>query len=113
MITEKTIHIPVWDFRVEICVFDTIEEAQKKYPEFMTDSLLACTVEYLHNPKCKLIIPSYNYSDVVHELEHVKNLVWKYKGYKPQEDNDEPDAYLMGWLFEQVDKIIRKHLASK
>ena len=54
-----------------------------------------------------------NYSLVVHELEHVKNLIWKSKGYKPQADNDEPDAYLIGWLFEQVDKVIKKHLSTK
>ncbi|MDE5976933.1 MAG: hypothetical protein K2G70_00490 [Turicibacter sp.] len=113
MITEKNIQIPIWDFKVEVCIFDSLEEAQSKYPKFMTDGLLACTVEYLDCSKCKLIIPSNRYSDVVHELEHVKNLVWKAKGYKPHEDNDEPDAYLIGWLFEQVDKLIRKHLATQ
>ncbi len=112
MITEKSFYIPIWDFKVEVAVFDDIREAEKKFPDIMTDGLLACTIEYRDCAKCKLIIPSNRYSDVVHELEHVKNLVWKEKGYKSQVDNDEPDAYLMGWLFEQVDKIIKKHLAS-
>lgn len=112
MLTEKNIHIPIYDFKVEICVFSDIKEAKEKYPEYMEDELLACTLEYIGCSKCKLIIPCNDYPSVVHELEHVKNLVWKAKGYIPQNNNDEPDAYLIGWLFAQVDKVIKKHLAS-
>lgn len=112
MLTEKNIHIPIYDFKVEICVFSDIKEAKEKYPEYMEDGILACTLEYRGCSKCKLIIPCNDYSSVVHELEHVKNLVWKTKGYTPQNNNDEPDAYLIGWLFGQVDKVIKKHLAS-
>lgn len=112
MLTEKNIHIPIYDFKVEICVFSDIKEAKEKYPEHMEDGVLACTLEYIGCSKCKLIIPCNDYPSVVHELEHVKNLVWKTKGYTPQNNNDEPDAYLIGWLFGQVDKVIKKHLAS-
>lgn len=112
MLTEKNIHIPIYDFKVEICVFSDIKEAKEKYPEYMEDGILACTLEYIGCSKCKLIIPCNDYPSVVHELEHVKNLVWKVKGYTPQNNNDEPDAYLIGWLFGQVDKVIKKHLAS-
>lgn len=111
MLTEKNIHIPIYDFKVEICVFSDIKEAKEKYP-VIEDGFLACTLEYRGCSKCKLIIPCNDYPSVVHELEHVKNLVWKAKGYTPQNNNDEPDAYLIGWLFEQVDKVIKKHLAS-
>lgn len=113
MLTEKNIQIPIYDFKVEVCVFSDVKEAREKYSEYMEDGFLACTLEHRGCSKCKLIIPCNDYPSVVHELEHVKNLVWKAKGYKPQEDNDEPDAYLMGWLFEQVDKIIKKHLATQ
>lgn len=113
MLTERNIQVPIWDFKVEVCVFDDLEEVKEKYPKYIESNFLACTLESIGCCKCKLIIPSNDYSSVVHELEHVKNLIWKAKGYKPQEDNDEPDAYLIGWLFNQVDKIIRKHLATK
>lgn len=112
MLTEKNIHIPIYDFKVEICVFSDIKEAKEKYPEYIEDEISACTLEYRGCSKCKLIIPCNDYPSVVHELEHVKNLVWKTKGYTPQNNNDEPDAYLIGWLFGQVDKVIKKHLAS-
>ena len=113
MITEKSFIVPIYDFKVEVAVFDNLKEAQSKFPDFMTECTKACTVEYIHASKVKLIVPSYKYAIMVHELEHVKNLIWKAKGYKPQEDNDEVDAYLLEYLYDKVDKIIRKHLASQ
>lgn len=112
MITEKNFIVPIYGFKVEVAVFDKLEEAQKKFPDFMTEGTNACTVEYLHDGKCKLIVPSYKYAIVVHELEHAKNLIWKSKGHRTQEDNDEVDAYLLEYLYDRVDKIIRKHLAT-
>lgn len=112
MITEKSFIVPIYDFKVEVTVFDNLSEIKEKYPEFMTPGTKACTVEYFSCSKVKLIVPSYNYASMVHELEHAKNLIWKAKGYKPQEDNDEPDAYLIEYLYDKVDKIIRRHIAT-
>ena len=113
MITEKSFIVPIYDFKVEVSVFDNLSEAIDKYPEFMTTGTKACTIEYFDSSKVKLIVPSYKYPSVVHELEHAKNLIWKAKGYKPQEDNDETDAYLIEYLYDRVDRIIRKHLATQ
>lgn len=113
MITEKSFIVPIYDFKVEVSVFDDLKEVQEKYPEYVNRGICACTLEWEGCSKAKLIIPSYKYSLVVHELEHVKNLIWKAKGYKPQENNDEVDAYLLEYLYDKVDKIIRNHLASK
>ena len=113
MITEKSFIVPIYDFKIEVVVFDNISEARNKYPEFMTTGTKACTIEYFDNSRVKIIVPSYKYSSVVHELEHAKNLIWKVKGYKPQEDNDEPDAYLIEYLYDKVDKIIKNHLATQ
>lgn len=109
MITEKSIMIPIYDFKVYICIFDKLEEVRKEYPRYFNDGCKACTLEWEGCSKAKLIIPSNNLSDVVHELEHLKNLVWKAKGYSPTNNNDEPDAYLMGWLFSKVEKFIKEH----
>lgn len=113
MITEKSFIVPIYDFKVEIAVFDNLKEAQEKFPGFITEGTKACTLEYTNASKCKLIVPSYKYASMVHELEHAKNLIWKAKGHKSQEDNDEVDAYLLEYLYDRVDKIIRKHLATQ
>ena len=33
MITEKSFLVPIYDFKVEVIVFDNLDEVQKKYPE--------------------------------------------------------------------------------
>lgn len=113
MITERKFKVPIYEFTVRVTIFDDIEEARSKYPRFMTGQVLGCTVEYSDGSQCHLILPSDNLSTVVHELEHAKNLIWKAREIKCIPDNDEPDAYMMGYLFEQVEKILRKHLASR
>lgn len=113
MLTKKNINIPIWDFKVEVTVFDEITELLPAYSRFITEGMLACTLEYNGCSKCELLIPYDDYPSVVHELEHVKSLVFKAKGYKTQNDNDEPDAYLIGWLFSKVDNIIKQHIAKK
>lgn len=112
MITEGKFRVPIYEFIVKVTIFDNLEEAREKYPKFMTGDLIGCTVEYFDS-KCHLIVPSDKLSTIVHELEHTKNIIWKVKGVTCILDNDEPDAYLMGYLFEQVEKILRKHLASR
>lgn len=113
MITEKNFIVPIYGFKVSVVVFDNPKEVQEKYSEFFTPSMNACTVDYIGCSKAKLIIPSSDYGSVIHELEHVKNSIWKATGYRPQADNDEPDAYLICYLYDRVDKIIKDHLASK
>ncbi len=112
MITKKNFIVPLYDFKVEVAVFDNLKEAKKEFPDYMSEGTKACTLEWSNCSKAKVIIPSYSYPTVVHELEHVKNFIWKAKGHKAQEDNDEVDAYLIEYLYTRIDKIIRKHLAS-
>ena len=112
MITEKSFIVRIYDFKVEVAVFDNLEEAHRKFSDFMDKGTKACTVEY-PDSRVKVIVPSYRYAYMVHEIEHIKNIIWKVKGYKYQEDNDEVDAYLLEYLYDRIDKIIRKHLASQ
>jgi hypothetical protein len=114
MLTERKFRVPIYDFKVIVTVFDDYTEARNKFPHALVSSAYGCTMEYIDCGKCHILIPSSGMSTVVHELEHVKNLIWKFTGYQSQAGNDEPDAYLMGYLYEQVEKIlnIHKKLAS-
>lgn len=110
--TKGKFKIPIYEYTVEVFVFDNVNEAVEEFSGIVDEGMSGCTIEYINRPRCKLVIPSNRMSTVVHELEHVKNLVWKYVGYEVKTDNDELDAYLMSYLFEQVEKILKKHLAS-
>lgn len=39
---------------------------------------------------------------IAHEAIHIKNAVMKHSGIKHDFDNDEPEAYLTGWISEQI-----------
>ncbi len=41
---------------------------------------------------------------VTHEVIHIKNAVFKHAGLKHDSENDEPEAYLCGWLAEEIHK---------
>lgn len=113
MLTEKAFKVPIYDYRVEVVVFDDFKEVMDKYPYIATKEMKGCVAENKEYPVSKIIIPCNDRSTLVHELEHLKNIILKYIGYSPQAGNDEPDAYLIEYLFEQVDKVIDKHLALK
>ncbi len=109
MITERKFKVSVYDYIVYVMIVDNMGEAIKKHPE-LKGTMSGCTLEYTDNNYCKVIITPNNDSTLIHELEHIKNLIWKWIGYTPQIDNDEPDAYLMSYLYEQIDKIRKLHL---
>lgn len=113
MITEGKFKDPIYEFTVKVVIFDDIKEVLDRYNGIIDSSMSGCTIEHIGRPRCELVIPCDRMSTVVHELEHLKNLIWKYIGYTSQPGNDEPDAYMMSFLFEQVEKILKKHLASR
>lgn len=46
----------------------------------------------------------YDVGTVAHEVTHVKNMVYKHAGIKHDPTNDEPEAYLVGWLTNEIHK---------
>lgn len=45
-------------------------------------------------------------ANVAHELVHVVNHIYIDCAMKLDPHNDEPQAYLMGWLFDQIDEFL-------
>lgn len=40
---------------------------------------------------------------ICHEVVHIKNRIYHHAGTSNDVDNDEPEAYLSGWLAEQIE----------
>ena len=109
MVTEKTIRIPIYGYRVKIVVFDPEdrEKIEKKY-----NMSLYVGTTLLGQGHCIVIIPSGDLSTAVHECEHAKNAVWEFIGYTPSHTNDEVDAYLLTYIFTEVNKEMQKHVST-
>lgn len=45
--------------------------------------------------------------DIVHEVVHIKNYIFKNINQKLDVDNDEAEAYLIGWLFDQINNFLK------
>lgn len=44
----------------------------------------------------------YDINTICHEAVHIKNAVFMHSGMTHDPNNDEPEAYLLGWIAEQI-----------
>lgn len=107
MITKRIIKIPIYNYKVIIVVADTMEEARKKVYSDIRNDADACVLNC--SGYSIIVVPPNQLDLVVHECIHLKNNIWNHIEYKPIADNDEVDAYLIEYLFDQVLKTINKH----
>ena len=112
MISKKRFKVPIYNFIIDVCIFDKLEECKGLIPdEELTKPFLGLTCS---NSGGYIIvcIDSKSKSTVIHEVEHIKNEIWCNIGYTPQINNDEPDAYLVTFLYEKIIQIFNKHISS-
>lgn len=108
MLTVKKFIIPIFEYRVNVYIFDKWSEIKD-----FVDS------DTYRDPALGLTIDDYSYSSVfinsrslrtiVHEAVHIKNNLWSFIGYKPQVDNDEIDAYVVTYIYQRILEIFNKH----
>lgn len=109
MITKRKHLVPIFDYPINIIIFDDWEELKNYIPKEIFDTpSRGVTIDY--DGYCTVCCtPKYS-SSIVHEAGHIKNLVWKSIGYTPIRDNDEVDQYLHTYIYEIIIKVLNKHL---
>lgn len=105
MVTQKRLTIPIFEYRLTVLVFDDWREVKHIFneeyePRAIVRSSLGSSVVAINSKKG---------SSIVHESEHIKNLIWDYIGYTPQRDNDEVDAYLINYIYNKIMCVYIKH----
>lgn len=110
MVTKKRGVIPIYDIQFNVLVATTQEEAEKECPLCRDKSMMGVTIYNEDLRNITILIYSHTPNSVIaHECEHAKNMVWKLIGYIPNTTEDETDAYLMEYLFRQVEGALDKH----
>lgn len=106
MVTKRTILIPIYKVWLKIVVTDDIKE----WIENPGDHVNAKMYEY-EDLGCAEIVISKDTSpgDIAHECGHVKNMIFRRMRHIPDLENDEPEQYLLGYLVDEVYKVIVKH----
>jgi hypothetical protein len=106
----KVIKIPIYYAQLTVILFDKVEDVVKKYKlktkiELASYGALAFRVpdDYRHYA---IALETDWRANVVHEIIHVINYLYADLGIDLDLKNDEPQAYLAGWLFDEIDKFL-------
>lgn len=105
MITSKKTIIPIFDYRLDIIIFDYWDEVKYMFddgpePRAVTKSTYGKSI---------VGVNSKEEASIIHEAEHVKNKIWNFIGYRPMADNDEVDAYLLTYIYKKIKEVFNKH----
>lgn len=127
-----TLEIPIYDMEFPIFVIhDDIgnEQLRKDFSEFLHfedsrneqefyDTFLSFnskndfTMAVPNNVGFWMLVAKQSKLDrkdiIAHECVHIKNIIFRNKGIKPDIANDEPEAYLVGFLFKEIEKLFNQ-----
>jgi hypothetical protein len=109
---KKEIHIPIYKNMLWIILSDNMEEVQKLVPDMNVPYLFGHTVTsydgrgdfigVILNPKDA----EFRWSIVAHEAAHAAAIILRTRGVDGDYKNDEPYAYLLEWIFEQIENFL-------
>lgn len=113
MITKKRVNIPIFNYTIIIVFYDNWSELKGIIEDdlYKEGSSKGITINY--NTYSLVCIDKKHYSTIVHEAGHLVNAIWRYIGYEPSRDNDEPSQYLLTYIFEKILEVYNKHITNK
>lgn len=105
----KTIRIPIYFGKLTLIYTDNLEKLNEIYDTKIDDSLYDAVVfQPLNQNKCVLAIKSVDWSVIAHEVVHIVNHIFLQCGIELDRVNDEPQAYLTGWVINEIDKFLKE-----
>jgi len=108
---KKTIRIPIYECDLTIILDKDLSYVEKKYGTKSLSDYGAITMRV--PDKFSEYIMAFEYSDgtiIAHEIVHLKNYIYQDKGIELDRFNDEPEAYLTGWLFDQINNFLKNKI---
>lgn len=108
MITKRSVKIPIFNYKINIIVYDNNEDVSDTYDSKGSRGFV---LDYGTYSTVGIKYP--NEHSIIHESEHLKNSIWEYIGYTPQRGNDEVDAYLITYIYIKILEVYRKHQEIK
>lgn len=110
MVTNKKIQVPIYNFTICVTIFDKWEEIVKWYPDDRADEKEGFLLTNKSDPtKMKFFVNVEYPSCIVHEIVHIKNIIFDIIGYHPNSESDEPEAYLVQYLYKKIMDVYYKH----
>jgi len=108
---KKTIKIPIYCSKLTIILDKDLSYVQKKYNTISLTDFGAVTlkdkIDYRHYVVA--FTDNQHLSNIAHEIVHIKNHIFLDCAMELDRFNDEPEAYLTGWLFEKIYDFLNKN----
>ena len=101
---KKTIKIPIYGAGLTIILDKDLTYVEKKYKTSCLDNFGAVTL--INESKYRQYVVAFtdkeHLSNIAHEIVHIKNYIFLDCAMQLDRINDEPEAYLTGWLFDEI-----------
>jgi len=106
---KTTIDIPIYCCKLTIILNNDLSYVEKKYKTKSLSDFGAVTMRV--PDKFREYIIAFEYTEgaiIAHEIVHLKNYIYQDFSIELDRYNDEPEAYLTGWLFGQINNFLNK-----
>lgn len=118
---EKEINLPLYPGVFVIILSDETEKVNKLFPKFKSDILYAHTMytEWKGKKGFIVLLNMWNEEEIVtpgtiaHEALHATNFICDSVGILEDYNNDEAQAYLLGWLVDKIDEFIKRKVVQE
>lgn len=113
MIKHK-ITIPIYGGKLVVVKCKNLKAINKKYNTEADNTVQACAFRLISKKGKRryFMVFHKNTSNaiLVHEAVHIVNMIFHDICHKPDENNDEPQAYLTEWVFEQAEQFLMRKI---
>lgn len=114
-----SLKIPIYCSRLHIAFSEDVnkdkEALNKRFPEIISDNNNFCAVTDSRGNHLLVVFDMKNIKNevdlvetIAHEALHLTSFLFSKKGIKPDVNNDEAQAYLLGWFAGEIFKIYLK-----
>lgn len=104
---QQTINIPIYRAKLTMIFDYDLSFVEKKYKTKSLKNFGAVTLK--DESKDRNYVVAFEYSDgsiIAHEIVHIINYIFLDCGIELDRVNDENQAYLTGWLFDEIYKFL-------
>ena len=111
----REVPIPIYFGTLVIIFTDELERLNSVYNTNIKEEDYDAVVfsEVDNSSKLVVAIKEKNWSVIAHEAVHIVNSIFLSCNIQLDRNNDEPQAYLMGWVIQQIDDFLKEVESKK
>jgi len=107
---KKTIKIPIYYGKLTMILDKDLSFIEKKYKTRSLEDFGAVTLKSENDYRHYIVTftDADHLSNIAHEIVHIKNYIYLDCAMELDRYNDEPEAYLIGWLFNEIYNFLKQ-----